>query len=249
LVQYIDGSTLAQLGNPDMCTPIAHALAWPQRMTTTVPPLDLFSANCLSAQTLPEDSLKGIWKTKGYGRIIAITDTAVDSYEVTKISCTLSSQLKRSDILQLGTIKRVDQKLLTITQGIKVYTLDKIEELPKSCEYNLTKSRDPNYNFDVFWNMMNENYPFFKERKMDWLSIKEKYQGKSIKNKGQLRRILKSIIRQLNDGHTTLVIPKKNGAFPHYRTSNKTAVLEDKILEHYVKNPVKYGQASREMVC
>jgi hypothetical protein len=32
LVDYIDGSVLAQLGNPDMRTPIAHALAWPERI-------------------------------------------------------------------------------------------------------------------------------------------------------------------------------------------------------------------------
>lgn len=43
LVQYVDGSTLAQLGNPDMCTPIAHALAWPQRIAAGVAPLDLFA--------------------------------------------------------------------------------------------------------------------------------------------------------------------------------------------------------------
>jgi 1-deoxy-D-xylulose-5-phosphate reductoisomerase len=42
LVQYVDGSVLAQLGNPDMRTPIAHALAWPQRHGSGVPPLDLF---------------------------------------------------------------------------------------------------------------------------------------------------------------------------------------------------------------
>lgn len=41
LVQYVDGSTLAQLGNPDMCTPIAHALAYPQRIATHVPALEL----------------------------------------------------------------------------------------------------------------------------------------------------------------------------------------------------------------
>jgi 1-deoxy-D-xylulose-5-phosphate reductoisomerase len=43
LVDYIDGSVLAQLGNPDMRTPIAHALAWPQRIDSGVSPLDLFS--------------------------------------------------------------------------------------------------------------------------------------------------------------------------------------------------------------
>lgn len=41
LVQYADGSVLAQLGTPDMRTPIAHALAWPARMAAAVPRLDL----------------------------------------------------------------------------------------------------------------------------------------------------------------------------------------------------------------
>lgn len=43
LVQYVDGSVLAQLGNPDMRTPIAHALAWPERMDSGVRGLDLFA--------------------------------------------------------------------------------------------------------------------------------------------------------------------------------------------------------------
>jgi 1-deoxy-D-xylulose-5-phosphate reductoisomerase len=41
LVQYLDGSVLAQLGSPDMRTPIAHCLAWPSRMAVDVKPLDL----------------------------------------------------------------------------------------------------------------------------------------------------------------------------------------------------------------
>ena len=43
LVEYIDGSVLAQLGNPDMRTPIAHALAWPERIESGVASLDLFT--------------------------------------------------------------------------------------------------------------------------------------------------------------------------------------------------------------
>ena len=41
MVQYADGSILAQLGSPDMRTPIAHALAWPRRMRAETPRLDL----------------------------------------------------------------------------------------------------------------------------------------------------------------------------------------------------------------
>jgi 1-deoxy-D-xylulose-5-phosphate reductoisomerase len=43
MVQYVDGSVLAQLGNPDMRTPIAFALAYPERIDSGVAPLDLFA--------------------------------------------------------------------------------------------------------------------------------------------------------------------------------------------------------------
>lgn len=43
LVAYDDGSVIAQLGNPDMRTPIAHAMAWPERMDSGVQDLDLFA--------------------------------------------------------------------------------------------------------------------------------------------------------------------------------------------------------------
>ena len=44
MVEFTDGSVLAQLGNPDMRTPIAHALAWPDRIASGVAPLDLVDA-------------------------------------------------------------------------------------------------------------------------------------------------------------------------------------------------------------
>lgn len=50
LVEYVDGSLLAQLGNPDMRTPIAHALAYPERIEAGVAPLDLFQVARLDFQ-------------------------------------------------------------------------------------------------------------------------------------------------------------------------------------------------------
>ena len=42
MVRYIDGSVIAQMGNPDMCTPIAHTMAYPKRINSGVAPLDFF---------------------------------------------------------------------------------------------------------------------------------------------------------------------------------------------------------------
>jgi len=47
LVEYVDGSMLAQLGAPDMRTPIAHALAWPERVASGVQSLDLVKVGTL----------------------------------------------------------------------------------------------------------------------------------------------------------------------------------------------------------
>ena len=47
MVHYSDGSVLAQLGQPDMRTPIAHALAWPERIESGVEKLDFFSISKL----------------------------------------------------------------------------------------------------------------------------------------------------------------------------------------------------------
>ena len=50
MVDYVDGSVLAQMGNPDMRTPIAHALAWPERINSGVVALDFFSVSRLDFQ-------------------------------------------------------------------------------------------------------------------------------------------------------------------------------------------------------
>lgn len=54
LVEYIDGSTLAQMGNPDMRTPIAYGLAWPKRIDSGAMGLDLIAAGRLDF-TAPDE--------------------------------------------------------------------------------------------------------------------------------------------------------------------------------------------------
>jgi 1-deoxy-D-xylulose-5-phosphate reductoisomerase len=54
LVEYIDGSTLAQMGPPDMKTPIAYALAWPDRIAWNAPRLDLAALGRLTFEA-PDD--------------------------------------------------------------------------------------------------------------------------------------------------------------------------------------------------
>jgi len=60
LVSYIDGSVLAQLGEPDMRTPIAHALAWPNRIDAGVVSLDLFKVAQLNFEPPDHDNFPSL---------------------------------------------------------------------------------------------------------------------------------------------------------------------------------------------
>ncbi len=60
MVQYIDGSTLAQMGSPDMRTPIANALSWPERIDAGVADLDLFSVAELNFEPADTDQFPNL---------------------------------------------------------------------------------------------------------------------------------------------------------------------------------------------
>jgi len=96
LVQYRDGSVLAQLGNPDMRTPIAHCLAWPERIDAGVEALDLFAVGRLDfeppdIQRFPCLRLAGeAWRAGGTAATIlnAANEVAVEAFLERKLSFT-----------------------------------------------------------------------------------------------------------------------------------------------------------------
>ncbi len=93
LVQYRDGSVLAQLGNPDMRTPIAHCLAWPERIDAGVEGLDLFAIGKLEFEPpdmsrFPCLQLAGeAWHAGGTAATVlnAANEVAVDAFLQHKI--------------------------------------------------------------------------------------------------------------------------------------------------------------------
>jgi len=58
LVEYADGSVIAQMANPDMRTALAHALAWPERIESGVEPLDLLALKQLSFEAPDRQSFR-----------------------------------------------------------------------------------------------------------------------------------------------------------------------------------------------
>ncbi|BFM12265.1 1-deoxy-D-xylulose-5-phosphate reductoisomerase [Simiduia litorea] len=108
MVQYVDGSVLAQLGNPDMRTPIAHALAWPERITSGVAPLDIIATARLDFEA-PDlarfPCLRLAFEAAGNGCastvLNAANEVAVDAFLAGKLSFDRIAELNEQVMHQL----------------------------------------------------------------------------------------------------------------------------------------------------
>lgn len=120
MVQYNDGSVLAQLGQPDMRTPIAHAMAWPERMESGVDSLDFTQLSQLSfaapdVQRFPCLAL-AIDASKAGGSaaccLNAVNEEAVDAFLQQRIAFT--------------DIARVNSEVLSKHDNIKLDDIDAV---------------------------------------------------------------------------------------------------------------------------
>ncbi|WP_291353912.1 1-deoxy-D-xylulose-5-phosphate reductoisomerase [Acinetobacter sp. UBA3106] len=137
MVQYVDGSTLAQMGNPDMCTPIAHALAWPERIQTHVPALDLFINQQLDFQepdTIRFPALKLARQAMQSGGLApailnAANEIAVAAFLQNNIGFTDIAQVVEQTLNQveggaaesIERILQVDQMVRSVAQQIVIH--------------------------------------------------------------------------------------------------------------------------------
>ncbi|HYW03191.1 MAG TPA: 1-deoxy-D-xylulose-5-phosphate reductoisomerase [Gammaproteobacteria bacterium] len=120
MVEYVDGSVLAQLGNPDMRTPIAHALGMPERLESGVTPLDLFEVARLDFE--PPDLGRfpclalavRAWEAGSSGPVVlnAANEVAVESFldgriRFPRIAATIEATLDELGAPPAGTIDEV----------------------------------------------------------------------------------------------------------------------------------------------
>lgn len=122
LVEYIDGSVLAQLGNPDMRTPIAHALGWPERISSGVKRLNLAEIGQLQFE--PVDVKKFPCLQLAYDAMLAggTTTTILNAANEIAVQAFLQQRLRFTDI------PRVIEATLSHLTGQIVTQLDLILE-------------------------------------------------------------------------------------------------------------------------
>lgn len=98
MVEYEDGSVLAQLGHPDMRTPIAHALCWPQRMDSGVDRLDLAKVGRLDFESADFDRFPCLRLGFEAARAGGGTSTVLNAANETAVDAFLTERIAFTDI-------------------------------------------------------------------------------------------------------------------------------------------------------
>ncbi|NMR26474.1 1-deoxy-D-xylulose-5-phosphate reductoisomerase [Pseudoalteromonas sp. NEC-BIFX-2020_015] len=133
MVQYQDGSVLAQMGNPDMRTPIAHALAYPQRIDAGVTPLDFsqladFTFTKPDFTRYPNLQLAIAACNTGQG-----ATTTVNAANEVAVNAFLQGMIGFTDIY------RINAQTLEATVDVNVHTLDEILECDRLARLQATQ--------------------------------------------------------------------------------------------------------------
>lgn len=101
MVDYLDGSVLAQLGNPDMRTPIAHALAWPDRIISGVTALDLFKIGQLDFMAPDEQRFPCLRLAKDAITVKGTAPAILNAANEVAVAAFLQEQIKFTMIEQI----------------------------------------------------------------------------------------------------------------------------------------------------
>ncbi len=121
MVQYKDGSVIAQMGNPDMRTPIAHALAYPERIASGVAPLDFFTSPAFEFQApdfIKYPNLKLAIEACQQGQAAC---TALNAANEIAVDAFLEGKIKFTDIFKINetSVKKfVSQEVNNINEVI-----------------------------------------------------------------------------------------------------------------------------------
>jgi len=120
LVEYVDGSVLAQLGAPDMRTPIAHALAWPERVTSGVQSLDLIKVGTLRFEAPDLRRFPALGLAQEAARAGGLRPATLNAANEVAVAAFLEGRLN------FAQIPAVIDSVMTITSGGEISNLDDV---------------------------------------------------------------------------------------------------------------------------
>ncbi|TYG35256.1 1-deoxy-D-xylulose-5-phosphate reductoisomerase [Lonepinella koalarum] len=134
MVRYIDGSVIAQMGNPDMRTPIAETMAYPNRIVSGVAPLDFYQLNGLTFLAPDFNRYPNLKLAIDAFAAGQYATTAMNAANEIAVEAFLNGQIKFTDIAQVN--QHVVEKIQPqkITEIDDVLAVDRVaRELAQKC--------------------------------------------------------------------------------------------------------------------
>jgi 1-deoxy-D-xylulose-5-phosphate reductoisomerase len=138
MVQYKDGSVVAQMGNPDMRTPIAHAMAFPERVKSGVEPLDFFALSALEFAAVDFDKYPNLQLAIDACRAGQGACTALNAANEVAVDAFLSKSIKFTDIFKINEtsvnnfvsekVTTIDE-VITLDQKVREFSLLEVEKM------------------------------------------------------------------------------------------------------------------------
>jgi 1-deoxy-D-xylulose-5-phosphate reductoisomerase len=125
MVQYQDGSVIAQMGNPDMRTPIAHALAYPARIESGVAPLDFFNSPSFEFQSVDYEKYPNLKLAIEACKSGQGACTALNAANEVAVAAFLDEKVKFTDIYKINETsvrKFVSEQVSNINEVISLDT-------------------------------------------------------------------------------------------------------------------------------
>ena len=123
MVSYVDGAVLAQLGQPDMKTPIIHAMAYPERIEALVTPLDFTKVASLTFRTPDKERYPCLFMGIEASKLGQAMTTALNAANEEAVAAFLDGNLSFKGIAQ------VVEHVLSKSSGTHAYELEEILEL------------------------------------------------------------------------------------------------------------------------
>lgn len=126
MVEYIDGSVLAQMGNPDMRTPIAYGLGWPERINAGVASLDLIAQARLDFEAPDDRRFPALVLARQACQAGGTAPTILNAANEVAVDAFLAQQIRFTEIVEL--VDRVLNRLpaeSTIQSLEQVYAADR----------------------------------------------------------------------------------------------------------------------------
>ncbi|MFE9252381.1 S41 family peptidase [Streptomyces sp. NPDC007088] len=179
-------------------------------------------------------SLRGLWRSSGYGTVVSVSGRHLRTYETTRVSCLpggleaeQSGSSRAGGAVDYTPAAKADAGPITLTpytdddsavirlrfaDNAGFRTLHRVHELPERCAQRA--SADPRSVFDTFWQTYAENYPSFTAKGIDWAAVRDHYRPTVTADttNAELFGVLKDMIEPLHDAHTAVVA----GADQHF---------------------------------